>query len=115
MKYIARKPFRYGTGVFMTGQQVSVKPDDVRMLQSQGKIGGPVREAAIFRPVENAMQPKAEPKVFELPETMPPARELKKPPEEMTKNELVRELNIRGIEHNKRQIKSQLIDLLRGD
>jgi len=47
--------------------------------------------------------------------TMPPARESKKPPEEMTKNQLVKELNLRGIEHNKRQIKSQLIDLLRGD
>ena len=46
---------------------------------------------------------------------MPPARELKKPPEEMTKNQIVKELNARGIEHNKRQIKSQLIDLLRGD
>ena len=46
---------------------------------------------------------------------MPPARESKKPPEEMTKNQLVKELNVRGIEHNKRQIKSQLIDLLRGD
>ncbi len=71
MKYIARKPFRYGTGVYMTGQQVTVEGDDVRMLQSQGKIGGPVIEkpvieTATVKPVENTMQPPAEYKTFEL-------------------------------------------------
>ncbi len=70
MKYTARKPFRYGTGVYMTGQQVTVEGDDVRMLQSQGKIGGPVIEkpvieTATVKPVENAMQPPAEYKTFE--------------------------------------------------
>ena len=34
--------------------------------------------------------------------------------EAMTKNELVRLLNNKGIEHNKRQVKSELIDLLTG-
>ncbi len=70
MKYTARKPFRYGTGVYMTGQQVTVEGDDVRMLQAQGKIGGPVIEkpvieTATVKPVENAMQPPAEYKTFE--------------------------------------------------
>ncbi len=62
MKYIARKPFRYGPRVYMAGEAVTVKTDDVRMLQGQGKIGGPVRETATVKPVENAMQPQAEPK-----------------------------------------------------
>jgi len=81
MKYTARKPFRYGSAVYMTGQQVSVEEgDEVKMLQAQGKIGGPIVEAkvepkpvaekvtpepvetATVRPVENAMKPKAEPK-----------------------------------------------------
>ncbi len=61
MKYIARKPFRYGTGVYMTGQEVPVDPEDVRTLQARGKIGGQIRESAIKRPPENAMKPKAEP------------------------------------------------------
>ena len=34
--------------------------------------------------------------------------------EAMTKNELVRLLNSKGIDHNKRQLKTELIDLLTG-
>ena len=60
--YIARKPFRYGNKVYLTGEHVTVKEDDVRMLQSQGKIGGVIRETATVKPPENAMKPKAEPK-----------------------------------------------------
>jgi hypothetical protein len=60
--YIARKPFRYENRVFMQGEHVTVKDDDVRMLQGQGKIGGRVKEAATVKPPENAMMPKAEPK-----------------------------------------------------
>ena len=111
MKYIARKPFRYGTGVYLTGQEVTINdPDDVRMLQGQGKIGGqvrgirpavPRRETATIKPPENAV--------------MPPPVEKQKDYENMTKNEIVRELNLRGIEHNKRQVKAELIALLRGD
>ncbi len=61
MKYIARKPFRYGTGVYMTGQEVPVAPEDVRMLQGQGKIAGPVQESAVVKPAENAMKSRPEP------------------------------------------------------
>ena len=62
--YMARKPFRYGEKIYMAGESVSVKADDVSMLQGQGKIGGAVREieAASIKPPENAMIPKAEPK-----------------------------------------------------
>ncbi len=35
-----------------------------------------------------------------------------KPYEDMTKNELVRVLNMRGIQHNKRWLKGQLIEAL---
>ncbi len=60
MKYTARKPFRYGAGVFLTGQHVTVSDaDDVKMLQSQGKIAGPVMETATAPPVEMAMKPAA--------------------------------------------------------
>jgi len=62
MAYIARKPFRYGSVVYMTGQAVPVAPDDVRMLQGQGKISGTAPETASVKPPENAMMPKAEPK-----------------------------------------------------
>ncbi len=46
---------------------------------------------------------------------MPPPVEKQKDYENMNKNEIVRELNLRGIEHNKRQVKAELIALLRGD
>ena len=60
--YMARKPFRYGEKIYMAGESVSVKADDVSMLQGQGKIGGVVMETAAIKPPENAMMPKAEPK-----------------------------------------------------
>jgi hypothetical protein len=71
MQYIARKPFRYGPGVYLTGQTVTVNdPEEVKMLQGQGKIGGPVvekpvRETATVKPPENSMQPQAEVKVIQ--------------------------------------------------
>ena len=46
----------------MQGEHVTVKEDDVSMLQSQGKIGGRVTETASAKPPENAMKPKADPK-----------------------------------------------------
>ncbi len=65
MKYTARKPFRYGSAVYMTGQLVSVEGEDVKMLQAQGKIGGPVIEkhkpeapkieSAMLKPAEEDM------------------------------------------------------------
>ena len=60
--YIARKPFRYENRVYMQGDRVTVKDDDVRMLQGQGKIGGRVMETATVKPPENAMKPKAKAK-----------------------------------------------------
>ncbi len=75
MKYTARKPFRYGSAVFMTGQLVSVEGDDVKMLQAQGKIGGPVIEkhkpeapkieSAMVKPAEDMMQEKAIERAFD--------------------------------------------------
>ena len=62
--YMARKPFRYGEKIYMAGESVPVKADDVSMLQGQGKIGGAVREieTASIKPPENAVMPKAKPK-----------------------------------------------------
>ena len=72
--YIARKPFRYGNRIYMTGEPVSVNADDVRMLQGQGKIGGLIREAAVVRPAEKAVQEKPETATVKPPETaiLPP-------------------------------------------
>ena len=61
-KYTARKPFRYGDKVYLTGQPVPVLEEDVRMLQGQGKIGGRLMETASVKPPERAVKPKAEPK-----------------------------------------------------
>ena len=67
--YIARKPFRYGNRIYMTGEPVSVNADDVHMLQGQGKIGGLMREAAVVRPAEKAVAGKSETATIKLPET----------------------------------------------
>ena len=82
--------------IIMPGEKKDLPDKTAEKLVGVGLV-----EKATKSPQENAV--------------MPPARESKKPPEEMTKNQLVRELNLRGIEHNKRQIRTELIELLRGD
>ena len=67
--YIARKPFRYGNRIYMTGEPVSINADDVRMLQGQGKIGGLIRETAVVRPAEKAVREKPETATVKPPET----------------------------------------------
>ena len=66
--YIARKPFRYGNRIYMTGEPVPVKVEDVRMLQGQGKIGGLIKEAAVVRPPEKAVPEKPETATIKPPE-----------------------------------------------
>ena len=68
MKYLARKPFRYGNRIYLTGEPVSINADDVRMLQGQGKIGGLIREAAVAWPAETAVREKPETAIVKLPE-----------------------------------------------
>ncbi len=58
--FLARKPFRYGNRMFMPGDEVSPKKDDVRMLQNQGRIGTPIRETTSVKPPEKAVQPEPE-------------------------------------------------------
>ena len=60
--YIARKAFRYEDRIYLQGDNIKPKNDDVRMLQGQGKIGGEIRETATVKPIETAMKPKPEPK-----------------------------------------------------
>ena len=69
MKYLARKPFRYGNRIYLTGDTVPVMVDDVRMLQGQGKIGGLIREAAVIRRAEKAVREKPETATIKPPET----------------------------------------------
>ena len=78
MKYLARKPFRYGNRIYLTGDTVAVMVDDVRMLQGQGKIGGLIREAAVIRPAETAVREKPETAIVKLPEkaVLPEAKHL---------------------------------------
>ncbi len=62
MKYVARKPFRYGARIYLRGDSVPVKDGDVELLQVQGMIGRPIETASV-KPPETAIRPKAEPKV----------------------------------------------------
>ena len=89
---------RQGGQIISPGAVVDL-PDKV--AESLVKVG--LVEKA--KPGEKATMPKAENAM------MPPPKDYEK----MNKNQLVRELNLRGIEHNKRQVRAELIALLRGD
>ena len=95
---------RQGGQVISPGAVVDL-PDKV--AESLIKVGLAEKakkgEVATMPKAENAMMPP------------PIEKQVNKEYENMTKNQLVRELNIRGIEHNKRQVKAELIALLRGD
>lgn len=62
MKYQVRKPYRYGNKIYMPGETMRPKSDDVQVLQSRGIIGGAVAETASTKPPEKAVKPKAEPR-----------------------------------------------------
>ena len=66
--YIARKSFRYENRIYMIGEPVPVKADDIRMLQGQGKIGGLIKETAVARPAETAVREKPETATIKPPE-----------------------------------------------
>lgn len=59
MRYIVRRPYRYGDKVYMPGDKMPVEGDIVQVLQGRGIIGAAV-ETAATKPPETAMQPKAE-------------------------------------------------------
>ncbi len=63
MRYMVRKPYRYGDKIYMAGEAMPVPDKEIaKVLQSRGILGGPVRETASVKPPETAMKPKAEPK-----------------------------------------------------
>ena len=62
MRYMVRRPYRYGNKVYMPGEAMPVTGEDVKLLQSRQIIGAPVVETASVKPPENAMKPKAKPK-----------------------------------------------------
>ncbi len=60
---MVRKPYRYGSKIYMAGEAMPVPDKEIaKVLQSRGILGGAVRETASVKPPETAMMPKAEPK-----------------------------------------------------
>ena len=63
MRYMVRRPYRYGDKVYLPGDAMPVEGDVARVLQNRGIIGAPVqapRETAAVKPPEKAVKPKAE-------------------------------------------------------
>lgn len=68
MRYLVRRPYRYGARVYMPGEGMRVTDDSDRVvMQQRGIIGGPVPEE---RRVETATAPPA-PEAAVMPEPGP--------------------------------------------
>ena len=108
-KYFVRRPYRYGSTIYMPGDGMPVSRGDVKLLQSRGIIGSPfvepkpVKETAMAKPPEDAMQPKAEPK---------PAQRETRDLSDMTVSDLRSVLKAKGLSAEGK--KAELIERLGG-